>query len=412
MQTSWVTTTIGEQATLQRGIDITQKQQTAGTVPVISSGGISSFHNVAAVSGPGVVLGRKGTVGTVFYVASDFWPHDTTLWVKDFHGNDRRFVYYFFRSITRNLSALDVGTANPTLNRNHVHPLQVEWPTLTEQRTIVEILGALDDKIELNRRMNRTLESTARAIFRSWFVDFDPVVAKAAGRLPFGTSADLATLFPDRFQEAEFGPLPDSWRIGTLRDCCIRVENGGTPRRDRPEFWLPAEVPWLTSAEVRQVIVTKTQNHISNNGLMSSSAKLWPGGTTVVALYGATAGQVCWLATEMCANQACCGLIPRGGWSSYVYLHVLSSVDALADQSRGSAQQNLSQEIVARFQTTLPSGPVVAEFEKMVRPIIGREQLNHEQSRTLAALRDTLLPKLMSGELRVRDAEKLVGTHV
>jgi type I restriction enzyme S subunit len=114
----------------------------------------------------------------------------------------------------------------------------------------------------------------------------------------------------------------------------------------------------------------------------------------------------------MCANQACCGLIPRDGWASYVYLHILSSVDTLADQSRGSAQQNLSQEIVARFPTTLPASSVVEQFERMFGPIIAKQQMNLEQSRALGALRDTLLPKLMSGELRVRDAEKLAGSHV
>ena len=95
----WIQTTIGEQATLQRGIDITKAEQHAGHVPVVSSGGISSYHNTAAVSGPGVILGRKGVVGSVYYIDSDYWPHDTTLWVKDFHGNHPHFVYYFFKSI-------------------------------------------------------------------------------------------------------------------------------------------------------------------------------------------------------------------------------------------------------------------------------------------------------------------------
>jgi len=328
---------------------------------------------------------------------------------------DSEFLLYYylspeFQELIRSRTVAGSTVDRILLEEFPKFPIRV--PDLATQREVASLLVALDDKIDLNRRMNRTLESMARAIFRSWFVDFDPVVARAAGRQPFGMSADVAALFPDRFEEAGSGPLPGSWRFGTVRDCCVRVENGGTPRRDRPDFWFPAEVPWLTSAEVRQVIVTMTQNYISNDGLVGSSAKLWPQGTTVVALYGATAGQVCWLAAEMCANQACCGLVPRDGWSSYVYVHTLSSVDVLADQSRGSAQQNLSQEIVARFQAILPSGPVVGQFEKMIRPILGKQQLNQEQSRTLAALRDALLPKLMSGELRVRNAEKLVGTHV
>ena len=174
----WFPTTIGDQVMLQRGKDITKKEQKPGPVPVVSSGGISSYHDTAFAEAPGVILGRKGTLGTVFYLDQDYWPHDTTLWVKDFKGNNERFVYYFFEAMSDELIALDVGTANPTLNRNHVHPIDTLWPIREVQDRISALLGQLDDKIELNRRMNETLEATARAIFRSWFVDFDPVVAK------------------------------------------------------------------------------------------------------------------------------------------------------------------------------------------------------------------------------------------
>lgn len=131
----WTETSIGAQVTLQRGFDITKAQQHPGSVPVVSSGGISSYHDAHKVQGPGVVLGRKGTVGSVYFLVDDFWPHDTTLWVKNFNGNDPRFVYYFFLSFSSTLSALDHGTANPTLNRNHIHPIRVFWPSTTEQRS-------------------------------------------------------------------------------------------------------------------------------------------------------------------------------------------------------------------------------------------------------------------------------------
>jgi type I restriction enzyme S subunit len=167
MASEWIETTIGEQLTLQRGFDITKAQQKSGNIPVISSGGVSSYHDVAMVEGPGVVLGRKGTVGTVFFVKDDYWPHDTTLWVKDFKNNDRRFVYYFFVSFAKQLASLDVGSANPTLNRNHVHPTSVHWPPFEEQREIAGVLATLDAKIELNRRMNATLEAMAQALFKS-----------------------------------------------------------------------------------------------------------------------------------------------------------------------------------------------------------------------------------------------------
>jgi len=207
MAGEWSATTIGEQVTLQRGIDITKAEQRVGTVPVISSGGVSSYHDTPAASGPGVVLGRKGVVGSVYYVESDYWPHDTTLWVKNFHGNAPRFVYYFFRWMAPQIAKMDVGSANPTLNRNRVHPIEVRWPSVPEQHAIAHILGTLDDKIELNRRMNEMLEAMARTMFQSWFVDFDPIRAKTEGRDP-GLSKDIADLFPDSFEGSELGEIP------------------------------------------------------------------------------------------------------------------------------------------------------------------------------------------------------------
>lgn len=135
---SWTDTTIGEQLTLQRGFDITKREQISGSVPVVSSGGVKSYHNVFKVPGPGVVIGRKGSLGTVHYISEDFWPHDTTLWVKDFKGSSPKLVYYFLRSL--DVKGLDSGTANPALNRNMVHPIKTSWPVAQIHATLVERL--------------------------------------------------------------------------------------------------------------------------------------------------------------------------------------------------------------------------------------------------------------------------------
>jgi len=140
----WVGTTIGEQITLQRGYDITKNQQQPGDVPVVSSGGIKSFHNKATAMAPGVVIGRKGTLGKVFYLEENFWPHDTTLWVKQFNRNEPRFVYYFFLGL--DVTKLDSGTANPALNRNQVHPIAVFWPSPRKQKEIITTLDLLSER--------------------------------------------------------------------------------------------------------------------------------------------------------------------------------------------------------------------------------------------------------------------------
>ena len=155
----WLNTTIGEQFTLQRGFDITKDQQREGAVPVVSSGGIRSFHDTAMVEGPGVVIGRKGTLGKVFYLDTPFWPHDTTLWVKQFNSNEVRFVYYFLKGL--DVLHLDSGAANPALNRNQVHPIKVCWPPLAIQK---EIVGVLDEVIEASEKLESLYQQKLAAL--------------------------------------------------------------------------------------------------------------------------------------------------------------------------------------------------------------------------------------------------------
>lgn len=152
--------TVGDIITLQRGFDITKKDQSEGTVPVISSGGAKSFHSVATAKGPGVVVGRKGSIGSVYYTEEDYWPHDTTLWVKDFKGNNPRLVFHLLRGLK--LQELDTGSANPSLNRNLVHPLEVYWPAQSDQ-------DALTARIEDFE--SATHELSAR--YQSNLLDFD-----------------------------------------------------------------------------------------------------------------------------------------------------------------------------------------------------------------------------------------------
>jgi type I restriction enzyme S subunit len=167
----WLQTTIGNQVTLQRGFDITKDQQVDGVVPVVSSGGIKSYHNVAMVRGPGVVIGRKGTLGKAFFVESDFWPHDTTLWVRDFKANVPKFVYYFFTGL--DVAKLDSGTANPALNRNQVHPIRINWPPTQSQGTLVAVLDELEE--HTNRlaltyaRKVAELDSLTKSLLQSAF---------------------------------------------------------------------------------------------------------------------------------------------------------------------------------------------------------------------------------------------------
>jgi type I restriction enzyme S subunit len=377
-----------------------------------------------------LIISCSGTLGRVSMIRPDdpvgiisqalliLRPDKAVVWPK--------YLYYFMSSKRGYDSLLEVSTGSVQVNiagRAIIEKTELPLPPLREQQAIACILGTLDDKIELNRRRNRTLEALARAIFQSWFVDFDPVRAKAAVRREHPRWSDeqvsraacpklnpeLAALFPDRFEDSPLGEIPAGWRVGTVRELCVKVENGGTPKRQVEEYWTPAEVPWLTSGEVRQPFVVETENFISKSGLDSSSAKMWPPFTTVVALYGATAGIATMLGMELCANQACCGLVPKDYASCFIHQLLSGSLVSLQQQARGSAQQNLSQSIVADFPCLIPTPELLEAFENQVHCLYQRCIEGIQESRTLAALRDALLPKLISGELRVPDAERIVG---
>jgi len=225
MEGEWNDTSLGEVVRLQRGHDLPDKKRVSGCIPVMGSFGVTGWHNEARAQGPGVTIGRSGaSIGVVSFIREDYWPLNTCLYVTDFQGNNPRFCFYWLSTL--NLANYNSGSAQPSLNRNYIYGIRVRVPGMNEQLAIANILGMLDDKIELNRRMNETLEAIARAIFKSWFVDFDPVRAKAEGRDP-GLPKHIADLFPDSFKDSELREIPLTWHIVDLPDCIDFLEGPG-----------------------------------------------------------------------------------------------------------------------------------------------------------------------------------------
>jgi len=410
MAGEWVETTIGEQATLQRGVDITKVNQRIGTVPVISSGGVSSFHDTAAASGPGVVLGRKGVVGSVYFVPSDYWPHDTTLWVKDFHGNDPRFVYYFFKWMAPRIATMDVGSANPTLNRNHVHPIEIRWPPLPEQRAIAHILGTLDDKIELNRRMNETLEAMARALFKSWFVDFDPVRAKFEGRDP-GLPRHIADLFPDSFEDSKLGEIPTGWNITALSELIDTVKG----RSYKSEELVDSDTALVTLKSFARGGGYRPDGLKSFAGTYKAEQIVKPGELLIACTDVTQAAEVIGRPAIVRGTRRFRRLVasldtlivrPRNSSMTLAFLYFLGGTDAFVAHTyahtTGTTVLHLAKEAIPSFTFARPSITLVEQFDRLAGAVLDRIQALEEESGTLAALRDILLPKLISGELRTR----------
>lgn len=283
--------------------------------------------------------------------------------------------------------------------------LKIPCPALEQQQEIAMVLGTIDDRIALLRETNATLEAIAQALFKSWFVDFDPVHARARGEQPAGLAPEVAALFPDSFEESVLGRVPKGWRTGAFRDVCVRIESGGTPRRSVPEYW-GGGVSWLSSGEVRSPIVFDTKETITDLGVKESAAKLWPQGTTVVAMYGATAGEVCLLARPTTANQACCGLIAKPQARAFMFMCARRERAALASKSSGSAQQNLNKGLIESHPLVLPPIELLSTYEESAGALLDCWIANDHQAQTLANLRDTLLPRLISGQLRLPDAEQ------
>jgi type I restriction enzyme S subunit len=397
----WRPSTWGAEVSLEYGKSLRTYTESGGRYRVFGSNGPIGWTGEPLAPGPGVILGRKGAYRGVRFSTEPFYVIDTAYYVLPKTDLDMRWLYYAI--IHGKLGEIDDGSPIPSTTRSAVYVRDLLVPPKDEQRAMASTLGALDDKIDLNRRMNETLEAMARAIFKDWFVDFGPVRAKAAGRQPPGLAPDIAALFPDRLDDDD---KPTGWERHSVKAGCVAVQNGGTPRRDEPSYWQPATIPWLTSGEVRKPYIVETENFISQAGFNSSSAKWVSADTTVVALYGATAGQVALLAAQLTTNQAVCALSPKPFYRYFNFVGLALSVDRLAQLSRGSAQQNLSKGIVEDFVMPPHEQTVLEAFDKVSAPIFSRIIANEREMRTLAALRDLLLPKLISGEIRIRDAER------
>lgn len=398
----WRTATLDEVVSLQRGHELSEKLRRPGRVPVLGSFGVTGYHDEAIVKGPGVTVGRAGaSFGVAAFVAEDYWPINTCLYATDFRGNDPRFVYYLLRSLRDELQSHNSGSAQPMLNRNYIKKIEVNLPPRDEQREISSLIGRIDDKLQSNGEMNRTLEAMARALFRSWFVDFDPVRAKIEGR-PTGLPDEVAALFPAALTASSVGDVPQGWGL-TKMDTAFEILSGGTPRREVEAYW-KGDIPWFSvrdCASPSDVFTIRTGEHITQSGVDNSAAQILPAGTTIITARG-TVGKLTITGVPMAMNQSCFGLRwGDGSAPTFGYYSVSNAVGSLQEKVTGSVFDTINRSTFATTAVLVPPPALVAAFEEQAGPLLARVKLNCEQSQTLGALRDALLPKLLSGEIRI-----------
>ena len=386
----WREVALGDVLTLQRGFDLPEGKRTPGPYPVIASTGPVGTHHSAAVQGPGVVIGRSGSLGGGQFSSSDFWPLNTTLWVKDFRGNDRRFCYYLLKSL--DLAHFNAGSGVPTLNRNHIHPLPVQVPSLPTQRAIAHVLGTLDDKIELNRRMNETLEAMAKALFNDWFVDFGPVRAKMVGREPY-LPPDVWSLFPDRLVPSELGEVPAGWEVGTLGECYDLTMGQSPPGSTYNDDG--------NGTPFFQGSTDFGERYPTNHRYCTEPARLAQTEDTLVSVR-APVGAINRAWEQCCIGRGVAALRHKSGSAPYTYYAIWAAQPEIGQyEHTGTVFGAIGGKQFRALKVLEPPDETVAVFHRIGQDLDRRIRSNVEESRSLAVQRDALLPSLVSGEVAV-----------
>jgi type I restriction enzyme, S subunit len=401
MKESWAEKLLGDVITLQRGFDLPERERTVGTVPIVSSSGITGYHSTAKVRAPGVVTGRYGTLGEVFYIAADFWPLNTTLWVKDFKGNDPHYVSYLLRTL--NLGHHNAAGAVPGVNRNALHMLPVRVPPRRVQEKIAYVLSAYDDLIENNTRRIGILEQMAQMLYREWFVNFRfpgceklPLVGSILGDIPEGWEiADLASVCVER-NGIQTGPFGSQLHMADYSDEGVPVV--------MPKDLIGFRIRTDEIARIPESIAEKLSRHrmqpddivYGRRGDIGRRAYLMPG----------QAGWFC--------GTGCLRIRPNSkvvnSWYLFNYLGQDDVRGIITGRALGVTMPNLSTGVMASVPVKLPPRDLQDAFARITFPMAEAREVLTAAIENLRRTRDLLLPKFVSGAVSVEQLEAEVPT--
>ena len=296
---------------------------------------------------------------------------------------DLNFIYYVVanQQFKNTITQLATGTTIKNVSLETMRNYTFRIPPLSIQKQIGKILSSLDDRIELNRRINDNLEQQAQALFKSWFVGFEPFKE-------------------GKFVDSELGRIPEGWRVERLGSVC-KCLLGGTPSRNKEEYW-NGKIAWINSGEINEFRITKPSEYITQEGLKKSATKLLPKKTTVLAITGATLGQVSLLEIDSCANQSVIGLLENEDiFHEYIYPLIKNRIDDLCSHMTGGAQQHINKNNVEQLEILVPPKKILVEYKQIATPIYSLISNICFESQKISKLRDSLLPRLMSGELKL-----------
>lgn len=391
----WVNTMLGNVLRFSNGKS-SPKRNDGLPFPVYGANGIIGFANETNSEPNTIIIGRVGSYcGTLYLSRQACWVTDNAIRAVAMGKNSPNYLYYLLSTLKLNLWR--GGSGQPLLNQSTLSVIPVKIPPLAEQRAIAHILGTLDDKIELNRRMNETLEQMAQALFKSWFVDFEPVRAKCRGAsrcAPTGWQwpKHILDLFPDRLVNSELGEIPEGWKHLSFEEIVTAKQGKYLPDNEISEF---------------------QNNEFSipvwgGNGIRGySRQKMYDYPILVLTCRGSNCGLVYKTDSASWVSNIAFACEPQIGSVNFIYVYF--SYCSFVDCISGSAQPQITYNILRNKHLPYPASPKVCqEYSNLIEPIFQKISFNNAESRTLASLRDTLLPKLISGEIRIKDAEKFL----
>ena len=426
---------LNEFITLQRGFDLPSNKRISGSVPVVASTGIAGYHNEIKVKAPGVVIGRSGSIGGGQYIEKDFFPLNTTLYVKDFKGHYPRFIYYLLKSI--DFTSFNVGTGVPTLNRNHLSSILISDLGIDKEKEIANILGSLDQKIQLNTQINQTLEQIAQALFKSWFVDFDPVRAKAqaisdglsleqaelaamqaiSGKTPeeltafsqaqperYAELAETAKAFPCEMVEVDGSEVPKGWEIKALPEIIDFLEGPGirnwqyTDEEDGIKF---INIRCIQNGD----LTLTTANKITKEEAFGKYKHFQLEEDDIVVSTSGTLGRFAFVRKEhlpLSLNTSVIRFRPIKNKSTLGFIagFVENQLQhELEIRASGSAQRNFGPTHLKQISLLVPDFKLLELHQKYVSSLFEKRKQLLSEIDLLKDTRDLLLPKLLNGEI-------------
>lgn len=382
---------LGDLLNLKRGYDLPESQRRPGPYPVISSAGITGYHDEYMVEGQGVVTGRYGTLGEMYYVDGKYWPHNTALYVTTFKGNDPKYIYYLLTCLGR-IRTSD-KSAVPGVNRNELHEMEIPAISDTkQQKKVAAVLSALDAKIDCNNRINAELEAMAKTLYDYWFVQFD--FPDASGK-PYKSSGGKMVYNATLKRE-----IPLGWHDSNVL-AVADLRGGGTPTKKKPEYW-SGNIPFFTPTDADgSIFKFSTADYITNEGLKGSSTKLFSKHTVFITARGSV-GRLVLAGVDMAMNQSCYALRAKAG-VSHVFLFFLAKelIHHLHVKSSGSVFDSIVSNDIELTKLAIPKSEVIGKFAAVVESAFEKIANNTKENQQLAQLRDWLLPLLMNGQVTV-----------